>query len=383
MFETSVIEINKSALKKNLAFIRKQIGDRKLSLVVKGNAYGHGIEEYVPLAEDLGVDHFSVYSADEAERIFRIKRPETEIMILGSVRDAALDWAVDQGVECWMFEIERLKRALLHAKATGKKAKVHIELETGMNRTGFNIEDLTAVADLLHKFESNVEIKGICTHFAGAESISNYYRIQDQIDKYNELVVKLTRHGITAERYHTCCSAASLRFPEMMLDMVRVGILQYGFWPSQETFIEYTRNQNTKEDPLQRLITWKSMIMSINHVKSGDYVGYGTSYLAQRDMTLGICPVGYSHGFSRSLSNSGRAVVNGKRVSVVGTVNMNCIALDLTELEVNQGDEVLLIGTDGHVEVSVASFSEFSNMLNYELLTRLPLNIPRVVTHNS
>lgn len=383
MFETSVIEINKAALKKNLSFIRKQIGGRKLSLVVKGNAYGHGIEEYVPLAEELGVDHFSVYSADEAERIFSIKRPETEIMILGSVNDAALAWAVENGIECWMFEISRLELALKHAKLLNKKAKVHIELETGMNRTGFTAEDLMAVAHRLHEYADFVEIKGICTHFAGAESISNYYRIQDQIEKYNELVSQLSNLNITAQRYHTCCSAASLRFPEMMLDMVRIGILQFGFWPSQETFIEYTRNNDTKHDPLQRLITWKSMIMSIKKVAAGDYIGYGTSFLAEREMTIGICPVGYSHGFSRSLSNTGRAVVGGHRVSVVGTVNMNCIALDLTEVDAKPGDEVLLIGTDGHVEVSVASFSEFSNLLNYELLTRLPLNIPRVVTHNS
>jgi alanine racemase len=382
MFETSVIEINKAALEKNLSFIRKQIGDRKLSLVVKGNAYGHGIEEYVPIAMDLGVDHFSVYSADEAERIFRIKRPETEIMILGSVRDTALNWAVENGVECWMFEEQRLELALQHAKEINGKAKVHIELETGMNRTGFKAIDLPNVARLLHEYADYVEIKGICTHFAGAESISNYYRIKDQIDIYNQLVEKLTNLNIKAERYHTCCSAASLRFPEMMLDMVRVGILQFGFWPSQETFIEYTRNNNTKHDPLQRLITWKSMIMSISTVAKGEYVGYGTSYLAQRELKIGICPVGYSHGFSRSLSNTGRAVVNGMRVTVVGSVNMNCIALDLTGIDVKQGDEVLLIGTDGEVEVSVASFSEFSNLLNYELLTRLPLNIPRVITHN-
>ena len=122
--------------------------------------------------------------------------------------------------------------------------------------------------------------------------------------------------------------------------------------------------------------------MSIKEVNSGDYIGYGTSFLAQRDMTIGICPVGYSHGFSRSLGNQGRAVVNGTRVSVIGTVNMNCIALDLSEVSAEKGDEVLLIGSDGKAEITVASFSEFSNQLNYELLTRLPLNIPRIVTHN-
>lgn len=382
MFETSIIEINKSALEANLAFIKKQIGNRKLSCVVKGNAYGHGIEEYVPIAEQLGVNHFAVYSADEAERIHSIKHPETEIMIMGSVDDAALAWAIENGIECWMFELDRLEKAVELARDLGKKALLHIELETGMNRTGFKAKNLEKAAEILSKNNNQVEIVGICTHFAGAESISNYYRIKDQIDVYNRLVAQLNELNIKAKYYHTCCSAASLRFPEMMLDMVRIGILQFGFWPSQETFIEFTRNQNTKTDPLKRLITWKSAVMSIKEVNSGDYIGYGTSFLAQRDMTIGICPVGYSHGFSRSLGNQGRAVVNGTRVSVIGTVNMNCIALDLSEVSAEKGDEVLLIGSDGIAEVSVASFSEFSNQLNYELLTRLPLNIPRIVTHN-
>ncbi|MDP4845057.1 MAG: alanine racemase [Salibacteraceae bacterium] len=382
MFETSIIEINKSALDANLKFIRKQIGNRKLSCVVKGNAYGHGMEEYVPIAEQLGVNHFAVYSADEAERIHRIKHPKTEIMIMGSVDDAALAWAIENGIECWMFELDRLEKAIELAVNLDKKALIHIELETGMNRTGFKAKNLDKAAELILKNSNRVEIVGICTHFAGAESISNYYRIKDQIEVYNQLVAHLNELNIKAKYYHTCCSAASLRFPEMMLDMVRIGILQFGFWPSQETFIEFTRNQNTKTDPLKRLITWKSAVMSIKEVNSGDYIGYGTSFLAQRDMTIGICPVGYSHGFSRSLGNQGRAVVNGTRVSVIGTVNMNCIALDLSEVSAEKGDEVLLIGSDGKAEITVASFSEFSNQLNYELLTRLPLNIPRIVTHN-
>jgi alanine racemase len=382
MFETSIIEINKSALDANLKFIRKQIGNIKLSCVVKGNAYGHGIEEYVPIAEQLGVNHFAVYSADEAERIHSIKHPETEIMIMGSVDDAALAWAIENGIECWIFELDRLEKAIELAGNLDKKALIHIELETGMNRTGFKAKNLEKAAELILKNSNRVEIVGICTHFAGAESISNYYRIKVQIEVYNQLVAHLNDLNIKAKYYHTCCSAASLRFPEMMLDMVRIGILQFGFWPSQETFIEFTRNQNTKTDPLKRLITWKSAVMSIKEVNSGDYIGYGTSFLAQRDMTIGICPVGYSHGFSRSLGNQGRAVVNGTRVSVIGTVNMNCIALDLSEVSAEKGDEVLLIGSDGKAEISVASFSEFSNQLNYELLTRLPLNIPRIVTHN-
>ena len=381
MFETSFIELDKNALKANLGFIRIHIGEgRKLTCVVKGNAYGHGIEKYIPLAEAEGVDHFSVYSTDEAERVFKVKKPTTEIMIMGSVDNEGLKWAIEYEIEVWIFEIDRLNEALNIAKKSGSKAKIHIELETGMHRTGFSNGQLNEAISTLKNNDQYFTLKGLCTHFAGAESITNFYRVKEQIKTYKRLVKKVEKSGLVAERKHACCSAAALRFPEMMMDMVRIGILQYGFWPSVESFIEYSKGKIPKEDPLKRLISWKSKLMSVKEVKTGDYVGYGTSYLAQRDTLMGIVPVGYGHGFTRSLSNQGRALVNGTRVQVMGTVNMNCIAIDISDVpNAKKGDTVTLIGYDGDLEVSVASFSEATNQLNYELLTRLPMHIPRFV----
>lgn len=381
MFETSVIELDKSALSQNIGFIKKLIGShRKMSSVVKGNAYGHGIEVFVPMAEQCGVNHFSVFSAAEAQQVFNVKRPESDIMIMGSVDDGGLAWAIDNDIEVWIFDLDRLHKALRLAEDLGKKVKIHLELETGMHRTGFDNGALKMAVKELKNAKDNYILQGICTHFAGAESIGNYYRIKEQIKRYRRMISSLKKQGIEPLLKHTCCSAATLRFPSMMLDMVRIGILQYGFWPSQEVFIEYTRNQDSKSEPLKRLISWRSNLMTIKQVQTGDYVGYGTSFLAQRDLTIGIVPVGYGHGFSRSLSNQGRALVNGTRVPVIGTVNMNSIALDLTEVENPQkGDTVTLVGYDGDLEMSVASFSEATNQLNYELLTRLPEAIPRVV----
>jgi alanine racemase len=127
-------------------------------------------------------------------------------------------------------------------------------------------------------------------------------------------------------------------------------------------------------------MSWKSRVMSTKKVELGEFVGYGTTYLAQKDMKIAVIPVGYSHGFSRGLSNQGRVLIRGRRHPVVGVVNMNALAVDITDTpEIEKGDEVILIGEEGDVEISVSSFSELSEQLNYELLTRLPLNIPRVV----
>jgi alanine racemase len=250
-----------------------------------------------------------------------------------------------------------------------------------MNRTGFDLKDISRVAKYLIKEQDYIYFKGLCTHYAGAESIANYYRITKQIETFNKAEEVFKLYGIQPEIKHSACSAASMMFPETRMDLVRVGIIQYGFWPSQEVLVTYLNSKKKKIDPLQRVISWKSEVMSVKRVKSGEFVGYGTSYMAKDNMKIATIPLGYSHGYSRSLSNQGRTLINGKHCGVIGTVNMNMLTIDVTELEnVKKGDEVILIGDQENLTLSVASFSDLSNMLNYELLTRISKTIPRKIT---
>jgi alanine racemase len=378
---TSYIEISKSALKHNLQFLKNYIGNGvQISSVVKGNAYGHGIEVFVPLAENCGINHFSVFSADEALSVYKSSTQNSTIMIMGLINNEQLEWTIENNIEFYVFELDRLEKALETAKRIGKTAKVHIEVETGMNRTGFAISELPAVLKLLKNNPVNLQFKGLCTHFAGAESIANYYRIHKQQKVFQKVLKKVATAGLSPEQKHTACSAAALRYPKFQMDMVRLGIIQYGFFPNKEILIEYLTKKKETENPLKRLISWKSHVMDVKKVKTGEFVGYGTSYLANYDLKIAIIPVGYAHGFSRNLSNQGIVLINGQRVSVVGTVNMNMITVDVTQVNsVEKGDEVVLIGKQGDLEISVSSFSEFSEQVNYELLTRLPENLPRLV----
>lgn len=384
MYHTSSIEISKTALQNNLSFLQSIIGPHsKFSSVVKGNAYGHGITQYVPLAEECGVRHFSVFSANEAFETLQVSNTNAEIMILGMIDNQQLEWAVEHDIQFYVFEINRLDEAIKAAKKVGKKARIHLEVETGMNRTGFTLEELEQAVPTLKKNSQWLEIEGFCTHYAGAESIANHVRVKNQMKTYERLKNWILDAGITPNSFHTACSAAAMRYPESRLDMVRIGILQYGFWPSRETFIQYITDKGGDNiGPfIHRLITWKSKVMSTKSVKMGEFIGYGTTYLAQHDMQIALVPVGYSHGFSRSLSNTGRALIRGQRVSVIGLVNMNALALDITGLStsIEKGDEVVLIGKQDDLEISVSSFSELSDQLNYELLTRLPHDIPRII----
>lgn len=382
MFHSSYIEISKSAFKDNLRFIRKTIGSKtNLSLVIKGNAYGHGIEHFLPLAEECGVNHFSVFSADEALKALESKNMGSTLMIMGMIGDDEIEWAVEHDISFYVFEFDRLTEAIRAAREQKKKALIHLELETGMNRLGFDKSDFEKLITLLKQHSEHLSIEGFCTHYAGAESVGNYLRVQNQIKSFNEHVRYFQAAGIKAKCLHTACSAPALTYPETIMDMARIGIALYGYWPSKETYMQYILNGGkVRENPLKRVISWKSTVMSIKSVRKGDFINYGTSYQTSRDSRVAAIPVGYCHGFSRSMSNLGRVLIRGRRLSVVGVVNMNMFLVDVTNFpDIQKGDEVVIIGKQRNNSISVSAFGELTNYVNYETLVRLPENIPRKI----
>ncbi len=381
MFESSVIEISKSALIANLKFLKQKTGPGvKFCSVVKGNAYGHGLAEFVKLAMQCDQHYFGVYSADEAYQVVKSCKKPPELYIMGMVEGEAIEWTINRGIEFCVFDKQRLEHALKYSKKLKKKAKIHLEVETGMNRTGFYEREIGAVAELINNNKQHFELKGACTHFAGAESMANNFRVSQQIGNFYKSLLVIGRAGLSPIFKHTACSAAVINYPETIGNMVRIGIMQYGFWPNDETFIRYNGNNERNSKDLKRLITWKSKLMNLKSVKKGEFIGYGTSFLAHKEMKIAVVPVGYSHGYSRNMSNAGKVLVRGAEAAVIGIVNMNAITIDVTNIAgVEIGDEVVLIGSQKNKTVSVVSFSELSNQLNYEMLTRLPSSIPRII----
>ena len=381
IFNTSRIELKKSSLRNNIQFLNSTIGrNRKLSIVVKGNAYGHGYDNYIPLLKSQGVDHFSVFSAQEAFQVKSFLNDSDSLMIMGDTPFEALEWVVRNGVEIFVFNLERLKGLAKIAKEVNARARIHIEFETGMKRTGIEEKKIQEVIRFLSKNADLFDVRGVCTHLAGAESISNFLRIKEQIKTFKRIRKTFKDSGVKVRYFHCACSAAAIRYPETRMDLIRVGILSYGFWPSQETLIEYLNRSRGQHNPLRRVIEWKTSVMAIKTVNRGDFVGYGSSFQATREMKLAVIPIGYETGFSRSLSNKGSVLIDGQYAYIVGTVNMNAVTVNVTHIpDVKIGDEVVIIGKQGKNEISVAAFSDLGEQLNYELLTRLPLNIPRKV----
>lgn len=380
MFHGSRIEIDKTAYHHNIKFLTRHLGKNVVfSSVVKGNAYGHGIERFVPMAKAEGVRHFSVFNANEALRV-RQSVQDVGVMIMGMIDDAEVEWAINNEVSFYIFDLPRLEAALKFAQKSQKPAMVHFEVETGMYRTGMEEKELEKAIEIFLKNRELLKLEGFCTHFSGAESDDNRERIAQQIAKFKYFKEKIAAQNVRPRLFHTACSAASLRYPETNMDMVRIGIAQYGFWPNEETKDFFHKANPGISNPLKRLLCWKSKVMSFKTVPKGAYVGYGLSYKSEQDLSLAAVPLGYANGFSRVLSNKGAVLINGQKAPVVGMVNMNMVLVKIEHIpNVKRGQEVTLIGQEGEEEISVASFGDSSNSLNYELLTRIPLDIPREV----
>ncbi|TYP99124.1 alanine racemase [Tenacibaculum adriaticum] len=383
MKHTSYIEISESAIKNNITFIKELLGeDVVFSSVVKGNAYGHGIEQYSKMAYKYGVTHFSVSDAHEAYKLkTTLPYENVSIVIMGMIENNQLEWAIQNNIEFYVFEKDRLQFAVETAKKIGIKAQIHIEIETGMNRTGFETKNIRTILEYVNKNKMHLNVKGVCSHLAGAESIANYKRVTDQTIKFKRIINKVNSYDFLNPMFHLASSSGTIRYPKTRLNLVRIGILQFGFFPTKEILVHYLTKNKQVENPLQRVISWKTKVMDVKTVKSGQFIGYGTSYFTNRETKIALIPIGYSSGYNRALSNTGKVLIKGKRLDVIGTVNMNMMAVDITFADaIEKGDEVVLIGSQGDQEITVSSFNDYIQVINYELLTKLPENLPRVIT---
>ena len=377
---SSRIELSQSALKQNINFIRKKIGDKAIiSSVVKANAFGHGIETFVPMAEKAGIHHFSVASSFEAREVSQVCSADSRIMVMGILYDEDLEWVIQHEIEFFVFDIPRLKKVREIAEKLGIKARIHLEVETGGNRTGLERSRLEDALALIKNSQEYLQFEGFCTHFAGIESLSNQFRIVQQQQTFNELSKVVEKAGLTPKLYHTACSAAALAFPDTVMDLVRIGTAQYGMWPSPDIYnLHLHQTGKSKDAPLKRVLTWKTNIMHTKEVEKGDYVGYGTNYQSKNKMRIAVLPLGYSNGYPRALSNKGVVLIRGKKAPVVGLINMNVFMVDISHIpEADVGDEVVLIGRMMKQVIGIRSFTEVTNAINNELVSRLPAAIPR------
>jgi alanine racemase len=371
----SWLEIDANAIGRNLDAFRAIVApNTAVMAVVKANAYGHGLESVAPAAAHHA-DWLGVNTLDEALRI-RALGIEKPIAILGHTEvDRAA--AVVAGEFRQVVYREDVAAALSQAaKDQETTARLHLKVETGTHRQGIALGDLAGFVRRILALP-DVDIEGVYTHFANIEDTLDVSFAQRQIEKFREALTILKDAGAHPSWTHAAASAGALLYPETGFNMIRVGIGTYGIWPSRET--QLAARERGRLISLTPALTWKTRIAQIKTVQAGDYVGYGLTYQASREMKIAVLPIGYFDGYDRKLSNCGRALVGGRAVPVVGRVMMNMIALDVTEVDVKTDDEVVLIGRQGKSEIRVEELAEKSGTIAYEVLSRINPETPRVV----
>lgn len=363
------VEVDRSAVAHNYHTFRSVIKrTTKLMAVVKSNAYGHSLVSFAQSMESLGVDAIAVDSVVEALRL-REKGVTVPLLVLGYTLPSKYTEAMEHDITITISSLEVLAEML----SRDLPLQVHFKVDTGMHRQGISFDDLAKVKKLFSTYGGLVNLTGLYTHFAVAKGGAGRAYTQRQISEFHVWKSMFIDIGYTP-LVHASATAGTLLFPEAEFDMVRIGIGMYGLWPS----FEVKESQESKISLIPAL-SWKSVVGEIKQVPAGEGVGYDLTHTLRRDSVLAVVPVGYWHGYGRALSGRGHVIVRGSRASVIGRVSMGMIILDVSDIpEVQVGDEVILLGRDGHVEVSADELAELSDTINYEIVTRINPKIRRV-----
>lgn len=361
---TAILE-NMERMHENLRPGTQMIG------VIKTDGYGHGA---VPIGKELEkLDYVFGYAVATAEEALSLREAglQKPVLILGYTFPYCYEELIRQEIRPAVFRVDTIRTLNACAEKLGKKALVHVKVDTGMSRVGIRPDEeglsfLRQLSELSH-----IGIEGIFTHFARADE-QDKSAARGQLAQFNEFVEKAERLlNMTIPIKHCSNSAGILTMPEANLSLVRAGITLYGLSPSKEVPRELLS--------LRPALSLKSHLVYVKEVDAGTPVSYGGIYVTKQRMRIATVPVGYGDGYPRSLSNKGYVLIRGKRAPILGRVCMDQFMADVTAIpEVQEGDEVTLIGTDGAEEITMEKLGELSGRFNYELACDLGKRIPRV-----
>ncbi len=367
-------EIDMDAAEKNFKQIKSRLSEgTRLCCVVKANAYGHGAVYLSKLYESLGADFFAVSNIEEAMQL-RNNGIGAPILILGYTPTSCASILAENNISQSVFSYSYAKELSRSATADGVRVKIHVKLDSGMGRIGFDcIHSDTEIVDLVNEVANmpGLEPEGIFTHFALADDGEDGREFTKlQYKRFMSVVDGLSERGVNFEIRHCANSATTLEYPEYHLDMVRVGVILFGVAPSKKV--------RGCED-LAPVMSLKSVVSMIKKIDIGDTVSYGCTFCAERKTTVATVPVGYADGYWRSNSENGtKMLIRGQRVGIIGRVCMDQLMLDVTDVRgVREGDSITVIGADRDEYVSVDELAERNGTIGYEIICSIGERVPR------
>lgn len=359
----SWVEINIENVSHNMRELRKHTPqNQKLLAVVKADAYGHGSVMLAPTLLASGADMLGVASIDEGVDL-RQAKINCEILVLGAVPVWAVETAVKADLTISIFSKEHLKACRQVFDRTGKKPKVHVKLDTGMNRIGISVEEAVEFIEKVRKADY-LDFGGVFTHLANAEIRE---KTQIQIDRWNKVISQIDTDGLTL---HILNTAGAMCYDVPNSNMRRAGIGIYGLYP------DLPENGSIEKPDLKPVMSLKARIVNIHEAKDGEGVSYGHTFTAHGTRKIATVPLGYADGVPRSLSNKISGMLNGKEIKQIGNITMDQMMFDITGVEASLGDVITLLD-ENH---SIDEWAKILGTINYELTCRLKVRLPRVYT---
>lgn len=366
-------EINLDNLAHNMREVKKSVKKGTLiTAVVKANAYGHGAVKAAKTFLENGADRLAVATLSEAIEL-REANIDVPILILGYTPISQFDLAIKYDITQAIYNLESAKAFSKAAENLNKKGTIHIKVDSGMGRIGFlpkdeSIDDIIEISKL-----PNVNVEGIFTHFAKADETDKKYTTF-QYDKFMYVVNELEKRGLSIPIKHVSNSAAIIDIPDYNLNMVRAGIMLYGYYPSDEV--------NKDKVKLLPAMSLKAKVSNVKTVPKGTGISYGWIYITEKESKIATIPIGYADGFTRMLSSKTEAYIKGKRVPIVGRICMDQCMMDVTQLDdVKIGDEVVLFGYEKGA-LDADDIAKKLNTISYEILCMVGRRVPRVYVQN-
>lgn len=361
-WKRSLVQIDIKALTHNYKVLKKCTGKKtKTMCVVKGDAYGHGLETCVKILQKSNPDYYAVFTIEEGIRVRKIDR-KTPILVLCPANDSFISYAQKYSLTLSVSSVDVL--ADMVRIKTKKVLKIHICIESGLGRDGIQEKYLSRVLALAHG-KKHILVEGVYTHFSGAES-----RVFDRLTVIQTNTLSRWKNAFREvgihPLFHASGTAGTLLGPDFQFDMCRFGLGLYGLWPSDET-------KNIHPTLMLRsVLSWSTSIVEIKELSAQHGIGYDSTYVTNKVTKIAVIPVGYYDGLPRTLSNNCDMLVRGKHVPLRGRVMMNMCVLDVTHISnVALGDEVVIVGKQGKEEITVDELAVKAGTINYELVTRL------------
>lgn len=363
-------EIDLDALVHNFDIIKKEAAGAKLMAVVKADAYGHSARIVAPTLEQHGADAFAVSNIEEAITLrgCGITRP---ILILGYTPVSMAAQLYLNDISQCVYSPEYARALSERACTDGVKVKIHIKLDTGMSRIGFDCRDdkLSGIEEAIAAARLNGFVfEGIFTHFAVSDRTQTEEDgfTDGQYRRFAAAVERFEKAGLRAKYRHCCNSAAFCLDNDKHFDLCRPGIILYGLTPSSSL---------TLKENFIPVMTVKSVVSMVKKIKKGDTVSYGRTFTAEKEMIIATVTAGYADGYPRLLSNKGYVLINGKRANIIGRICMDQLSVDVSDIAgVKQGDEVILFGK----ELPVEELADMCGTINYEIICGISPRVPRI-----